>query len=241
MKLFWQRSLCAFFVFWHVGGVFGAVHRVPLAAHVEAKAYGHAFYLLTDTAVQKLSLSGKTLWTYTRDPHEARMFVAFDTVYLYGEMGLSQLDGVLGVKRWQRSFSEIIGVGHHYPYLVVYMPTQTAYVHPETGVVMALSKPGFDSAVLANVDPLVASASHVIDTRLTDGRTCLEKKDAGWQLKGGDGCHDLLFQFADAQVSENIEAYLWVPPTLSILTPSHILFWPYVGRSPQVLQRDQKN
>lgn len=213
----WIRHgrLALFFVLLGTGGVWGTgpvVVSVP--SHTRVTAYGQAFYLLTETMLYKLSLSGKTLWQYPRSPEETGLFLAFDMVYLYGDHGLSQIEGELGVKRWHRRFPGVTRLGHHYPHLVVYTPTETQYVHPDTGMLMAT----------AGVD---LGERTVTENRLTSGRTCLEKSETMWQLKGGHGCQDLLFQFPDDRVSGEIEAYLWVPPTLSLMTASHLLFWRY--------------
>ncbi len=235
MRSFLQRSLFAFFVLWP-GGVVFAFHRVPVPPHVSVKTYGQAYYLLTDTSVQKLSLSGKALWTYTRNLQETHLFLAFDTLYVYGEQGISQIDGELGIKRWGRSFLEIIGMGHQYPYLVVHMPTETAYVHPETGLVMALSpRVGEVSARQSRAEtngfkgprPLNPLRGGIPTANvLTDGKTVLEKVGALWQLKVGEK-GDVCFQFDADQIPE-IEAYLWRPPTLSVMTASHLVVWPYI-------------
>ena len=103
---------------------------VSVPSHTRITAYGRAFYLLTETMLYKLSLFGKTRWQYPRSPEETGLFLAFDMVYLYGDHGLSQIEGELGVKRWHRRFPGVTRLGHHYPYLVVYTPTETHYVHP---------------------------------------------------------------------------------------------------------------
>ena len=224
-----QGRLALFVVLLWTGGVWGAKPLVvSVPSHTMAVAYGQAFYLLTETMLYKLSLSGNTLWQYRRDPEDKGLFVAFDMVYLYGDHGLSQIDAELGVKRWMRPFPGLIGLGHHYPYLVVYTPSQTGYVHPSTGM------------VITTVDgSLGASEGTVTENRLTSGRTCLEKGETSWQLKGGVGCQDLLFDFPHERVSGNIEAYLWMPPTLSLMTASELVFWPYTP-APGRAFRDSK-
>lgn len=207
--LFWGASLFATPIF------------LPLPQHTCGLAYGDSFYVVSGTSVMKYSLSGTELWQQSSALYrDSSLFIAFNKIYLYGASGISQVDSDIGVQRWHRSLSGLTGVSHHYPYLVAHTATKNVYIHPDTGLTMT-TVPAVKMPVLVEINPTY--------NHLSDGKTLLTIVDGLLTLRAVDTDQAPIVQLEIDSSSESVEAYIWTPPTLSVMTASQIVFWPHVG------------
>jgi hypothetical protein len=214
-----QRGLFAFCILLVSHSVCGAVIRVPLPPHHQGVAYDQAFYLVTDTGLSKRSVSGALLWNSGFENRGySSVFVAFDTVYVYGASGVLAIDADIGSRRWYRPLKNSVSLAHVFPYLAVQTATDTVYLHPETGAVMMTEAFAGES-----LESRLATSNG-----LTDGKTQLTVEDGVLTVSSGVSRETYLFRYRTSMPLAAIEAYIWVPPTLSLMTASEIVFWPYI-------------
>jgi len=205
------------------GSLFATPVLISLPQHHFGLAYGQAFYVVSDAAITKLSLSGKAIWAQSSLYSDSRLFIAFNKVYLYGPSGISEIDSDIGAQRWHRPLSGLRGLSHHYPYLVAETSTQHVYIHPDTGL------------TIMTVSASVREAARPTMNVLSDGKTVLTITGGLLTLRAVDAESLPIVQLDTGLAQESVESYIWAPPTLSLMTASQIVFWPHVGRGSRVV------